>query len=296
MKGLCYTVDGRLLSCSTDKLIKLWDLESKEVQPKSNSFANVKPVQTYVGTQGYNAIDHHRNDAIFATSSSVIDIWDEHRTQPTATLSWGVDTINAVKFNQTDTSVLASAGTDRALILYDLRMTTPISKLVTELRTNALSWNPMEAFNFAAASEDHNIYIYDMRKLTRALNVMKDHVSAVLDVDFSPTGEELVTGSYDRSIRIFRTREGRSREIYHTKRMQRFPIICRIWLTCKACSQSSSAWMQSISCLVVTMGMFDYGGQMPLIEPSFDPPVNNRNSITKNTSKNSSSICQRYDA
>jgi WD repeat and SOF domain-containing protein 1 len=50
---------------------------------------------------------------------------------------------------------------------------------------------------------------------------MKDHVSAVLDVDFSPTGEELVTGSYDRSIRIFRTREGHSREVYHTKRMQR---------------------------------------------------------------------------
>lgn len=79
----------------------------------------------------------------------------------------------------------------------------------------------MEAFNFAAASEDHNVYIYDMRKMTRALNVLKDHVSAVMDVDFSPTGEELVTGSYDRSIRIFKTREGHARDIYHTKRMQR---------------------------------------------------------------------------
>jgi DDB1- and CUL4-associated factor 13 len=171
---------------------------------------------------GYNSIDHHRKDSIFATASSSIDIWDEHRTQPTATLTWGADTINTVKFNQTETSVLASAGTDRTLILYDLRTTTPISKLVTQLRTNAISWNPMEAFNFAAASEDHNVYIYDMRKMTRALNVMKDHVSAILDVDFSPTGEELVTGSYDRSIRIFKTREGHSRDIYHTKRMQRY--------------------------------------------------------------------------
>jgi DDB1- and CUL4-associated factor 13 len=50
---------------------------------------------------------------------------------------------------------------------------------------------------------------------------MKGHVSAVLDVDFSPTGEELVAGSYDRSLRIFRSREGHSRDVYHTKRMQR---------------------------------------------------------------------------
>jgi DDB1- and CUL4-associated factor 13 len=87
----------------------------------------------------------------------------------------------------------------------------------------------MEAFNFAAASEDGNIYVYDMRKLTRALNVLKDHVSAVMDVEFSPTGEELVSGSYDKSIRIFKTREGHSRDVYHTKRMQRsfklFPVV-----------------------------------------------------------------------
>jgi len=80
----------------------------------------------------------------------------------------------------------------------------------------------MEAFNFATAGEDHNVYIYDMRKMNRALNVLKDHVSAVLDVEFSPTGEELVTGSYDRSIRIFKSREGHSRDVYHTKRMQRY--------------------------------------------------------------------------
>jgi DDB1- and CUL4-associated factor 13 len=171
---------------------------------------------------GFNAIDHHRNDAIFATASSIIELWDERRTQPTATLTWGADTITSLKFNQTETSVLASAGTDRTLILYDLRTTTPISKLVTSLKTNAISWNPMEAFNFATAGEDHNVYIYDMRKMNRALNVLKDHVSAVLDVDFSPTGEELVTGSYDRSIRIFKSREGHSRDVYHTKRMQRY--------------------------------------------------------------------------
>lgn len=42
-----------------------------------------------------------------------------------------------------------------------------------------------------------------------------------LDIDYSPTGQEFVTGSYDRTLRIFRHTEGHSRDVYHTKRMQR---------------------------------------------------------------------------
>lgn len=50
---------------------------------------------------------------------------------------------------------------------------------------------------------------------------MQDFVSAVMDVDYSPTGREFVAGGYDRSIRIFPYNGGHSREVYHTKRMQR---------------------------------------------------------------------------
>lgn len=57
--------------------------------------------------------------------------------------------------------------------------------------------------------------------MTRALNILKDHVAAVMDVEFSPTGEELVSASYDRTVRLWSRKEGHSRDIYHTKRMQR---------------------------------------------------------------------------
>lgn len=60
-----------------------------------------------------------------------------------------------------------------------------------------------------------------MRKMDRALNVLKDHVAAVMSVEFSPTGEELVTASYDRTVRLWSRNKGHSRDLYHTKRMQR---------------------------------------------------------------------------
>lgn len=52
-----------------------------------------------------------------------------------------------------------------------------------------------------------------------------DHVEAVIDVDYSPTGKEFVSGSYDKSIRIFEVNKGHSREVYHTKRMQRLTCV-----------------------------------------------------------------------
>ncbi|KAL8654647.1 MAG: hypothetical protein Q9210_001369 [Variospora velana] len=217
VKGMCWTKDRKLITCASDKSIKLFD--------PYNTTPGSPPLTTYLGSAAYTSVSHHRSQATFAASSNIISVYDLNRSSsaPLQTLHWPTqtDTITTLAFNQTETSILASAATDRSLVLYDLRTSSPLSKATLALATNKIAWNPMEAFNFAAASEDHNIYIFDMRKLTRALNVLKDHVAAVMDVDFSPTGEGLVSASYDRSIRLWDRARGHSRDIYHTKRMQR---------------------------------------------------------------------------
>ncbi|PWA89099.1 nucleotide binding,protein binding protein [Artemisia annua] len=73
----------------------------------------------------------------------------------------------------------------------------------------------MKPMNFAAANENCNCYSYDARKLDEAKCVQKDHLSAVMDIDYPPTGREFVTESYDRTVRIFLYNGGHSREIYH---------------------------------------------------------------------------------
>ena len=218
VKGLCWTLDQKLLSCASDKSIKLFD--------PYHSTPESPPLATYLGHSPFTGVSHHRSMPSFAASSSLISIYDLARptSTPSQTLRWptSVDSITSVAFNQTETSILGSTAMDRSIIMYDLRTSSPVAKSVLRLASNAISWNPMEAFNFAVANEDHNAYIFDMRKMDRALNVLKDHVSAVMDVEFSPTGEDLVTASYDRTVRLWNRTSGHSRDVYHTKRMQRY--------------------------------------------------------------------------
>lgn len=220
VKGMCWTPDRKLISCASDKTIKVYD--------PYDSAAKSPPMATYLGQTAFTGVSHHRSLPSFAASSGVISIYDLSRpsSAPTQTLAWptSAETITSVAFNQTETSILASTAMDRAVVLYDLRTSSPLSKVILRLASNAVSWNPMEAFNFAVANEDHNLYIFDMRKMERALNVLKDHVAAVMDVEFSPTGEELVSASYDRTVRLWNRDSGHSRDIYHTKRMQRFVL------------------------------------------------------------------------
>jgi len=220
VKGMCWTHDNKLLSCGggADHTIALSD--------PYNTPSGSTPLATYQGKSAFTALSHHRSSAAFAASTtSGLSIYDLSRSTsaPVQSLAWptAIDTVTTVAFNPVETSILAAASTDRSILLFDLRTSSAIAKTVLALSTNAISWNPMEGFNFATACEDHNVYLFDSRNMNRALNVMKDHVAAVMDLEFSPTGEELVTASYDRTVRLWSRASGHSRDIYHTKRMQR---------------------------------------------------------------------------
>ncbi|CDK26552.1 unnamed protein product [Kuraishia capsulata CBS 1993] len=218
--------NSRLLSCGDDKTIKLWDVDNQDKSQKEETEASTAGlVKTWRAEHSFKSMDHHYEDPVFVTGGATINLWDLNRNNPISDLSWGADNVNTVKFNLTETSIIASAGSDNSIILYDIRTNSPIQKIKTSLRTNAICWNPIEAFNFASACEDHNAYLWDMRNMARSLNVYKDHVSAVMDVDFSPTGQELTTGSYDKTIRIYDVKKGHSKDIYHTKRMQHVFIV-----------------------------------------------------------------------
>lgn len=297
VKGMCWTPERKLLTCAADKTVKLFD--------PYNTPTGAAPVATYLGSGAFTSVSHHRELPAFAAASSAISIYDLSRpsSAPSQTLNWptSIDTITSVSFNQVETSILGSTANDRSVVIYDLRTGSPLHKVVLKLSSNALAWNPMEAFNFAVANEDHNIYIFDMRKMERALNVLKDHVAAVMDVEFSPTGEELVSASYDRTLRLWKRDQGHSRDIYHTKRMQRYALpllyhssIVKLTFSPESSPPNSPPTATSFS-PVPTTAISASGGPTPHLVSASNPLANARNSNMTPRSLVDTVICRRSD-
>lgn len=148
---------------------------------------NLEPSMVYTSKNGFNGIDHHRSDAVFATASSTVQIWDENRSSPLSTLQFGssMETVTAVRFNQSETSVLASVGTDRTMCLYDIRSGKAERRIIMNMRSNALSWCPTLPTVMLLASEDHNLYTFDIRNLESPTQIYKGHVGGVMGCDWS---------------------------------------------------------------------------------------------------------------
>ena len=238
--GLAFgTVDAQdFYSCSADGTLRRWSLatvlqsassSSTIMTTQESSHSTATPLDTWRISGSFQSLDHHWSEAQFATSSdSAVQIWTPERSAPLQTHSdlWGSeDTVNIVRYNPSEPHLIASCSMDRGIGLHDLRTASAMKKTILRMRCNDLKWNPMEPLNFLVANEDYQSYTFDMRQLAQPTKIYKGHTSAVMSVSWAPTGREFVTGSYDRTIRIFSLlgsqHNGVARDIYHTKRMQR---------------------------------------------------------------------------
>eukprot|EP00762_Andalucia_godoyi_P007128 ANDGO_01856.mRNA.1 DDB1- and CUL4-associated factor 13 len=260
VRGLAWSRAGsQIVSCGSDGRVGLWQIHSDSIQILADSVdsssmptftggrkglvrvwsgdpseKNTKKKQVRSEDQGfydlsytsvdYSALDDHRFLAAATTGLVLFNVTRagaELVFSSTMNRGFSSEGFTSVKFHKSEPSLFAACTTDRGILLGDLRSRSIVRKLVMSHKTNRIVFNPQNPLVFAAANEDCNAYSFDIRKLDSASCVYMDHVGPVLDVDYSPTGRELVTASYDRTIRIYPVDHGRSRDVYHTKRMQR---------------------------------------------------------------------------
>jgi len=194
-------------------------------------------------------MDHHHTEPAFATGSNIVQLWDETKSVSVSNLTFGdsTETVESLRFNASESSVLATAGSDRTLTIYDVRTGKAERRVIMQVRlfsttrtnfklwflqsrTNSLAWSPTFPTSILLASEDHNLYTFDIRNLATPTQIYKGHVSAVMSCAWSPTGTEFVSGGWDRTLRVWKEGEGREGEVLHTKRMQRcVPLCSNMW-------------------------------------------------------------------
>lgn len=219
VRGITTSCDGlRALSCGDDKTAKMWSLG------EDGRSLSLEPEAVFQSASIPGAIDHHWEKPMFVTTGDTVDVWDYNRSAPLSSFEWGCERVITARFNPAEPALIASTAVDRSIGLYDLRGNTAIRKVILKMRSNAVCWNPMQPVLFTVANEDCFLYTFDMRKLTMARQRHWDHTMAVLDVNYSPTGQEFVSASYDATVRLWNYDDQRSRDVYHTKRMQR--VLC----------------------------------------------------------------------
>lgn len=243
VKSLTFSNTGNeFLSVGDDMKVNLWN-KSLLFEQNSNQFGkksntnnindlelidsniltsiNYTPKHTFLCDSSLESIDHCNVNDVFATAGGVVAVWNYNRNKPVTTFSNSTDGFIKVKYNFVEENILLATGIDRSISLYDARINTPTYSVTLKNKSAAAAWNPQEPFTFTVGNEDSNCYTFDTRRLDKVKTIHKDHILAVLDIDYSPTGREFVTGSFDKTIRIFESNEGRSREVYYNKRMQK---------------------------------------------------------------------------
>eukprot|EP01013_Petalomonas_cantuscygni_P022990 TRINITY_DN44340_c0_g1_i1.p1 TRINITY_DN44340_c0_g1~~TRINITY_DN44340_c0_g1_i1.p1 ORF type:complete len:459 (+),score=87.44 TRINITY_DN44340_c0_g1_i1:201-1577(+) len=227
VSGVAVTGDGLyILSCGTDKAIKMWPCPVAGGASTSATASAV--VETWSSTGALSSIESHHTEPLFVTAGQDMLLWSVGRSSPVAAWNWSIDAVTTAAFHPTTHHVVACAISDRSVCLYDTRMHRAASKVTLLQRTNALRFNPMDPSALLLASEDHNAYIFDTRALGKSARAaFRGHVGAVMDVDWAPSGRHFVSGSYDRTVRVWDAAAAREgvravdADIYHAARMSR---------------------------------------------------------------------------
>lgn len=94
------------------------------------------------------SIDHHWKENVFATCGEKVEIWDEQRSTPMRTFSWGVDSVSSLRFNPIETHLLGATASDRSILLYDMRGSTPLRKVSLVKEVSFPSLLPKRILNY----------------------------------------------------------------------------------------------------------------------------------------------------
>ena len=239
VRGLVVSNDDRVVySVGSDKRLRAWKLspdtfivrddQEEDILQSAAAEDQGLLIKSIEGSSAFTSIDHSwdKSGHVATTCGHTVDVWNVFRSNsPLQSYQWGEEGLLSCRYNPSEVNLLATTMADNSIGLFDTRSSSGIQKIFLKNRSNAVAWNPRDPFIFAVANDDGNIYQMDMRKIgikaTPIVRMHTGHVQGVTDVDFNPLGTELVSGGYDKTVRIFDLHAQKSREIFHTKRMQR---------------------------------------------------------------------------
>ena len=203
-----YSVQGRLLSCSNDSSICLWDLNSKSL------------VSDFLGHKGsvQDVAWSCKDSQIFCSTGEDAKclIWDPRNSiKPCGSLEGHKECVNCVDFNKVNEHIVGLSSDDGTISIWDLR-NTEYKQCSLEEHTDEVitfSWSPTKENILASGDKDGKIMVWDLKKLGEEISKedAKDgspelifshggHRNAIADLQWNPDLEFVVASVDQQNI------------------------------------------------------------------------------------------------
>lgn len=171
--------------------------------------------------------------SFFAATVSGIEVYSPERIQPIATYSSSRQNKRAYAHQVYEWLVMGVEG--NTVLGYDTRSGECAYRITAESEINALSIHPSRHRQVVVALNSGDLKQYNLDALAKGKGgyvteherIFRGHVGPVLDVQHAASGHKIISGSTDKTIRIFHNhREHTQDNVYHNRRMQAVTALC----------------------------------------------------------------------
>ncbi|WP_165251602.1 WD40 repeat domain-containing serine/threonine protein kinase [Paludisphaera soli] len=205
--GLSFSPDGEeLASVSLDGSWKIWRLVRDAPEPPHVRLEHARTLRE-PGRSQLRCVAHSLDGGLIAASGLTPDILIYDTTSyaaPKVIAGAHSEMITALAFSYSRPSMLASAGCDRRLRLWDPQVGDRISDLPVNGPLMTLAYSPVSRSDnalLAASGDQRLVSVWDVG-MRNALKPVRGHPAAIRSLAFTHDGVSLATGCDDGAVRI----------------------------------------------------------------------------------------------
>lgn len=187
----------RLLTCSCDGTIKIWDAWGGALQKTLRSPVDVQIM----------GLDIKQKIVLGAGSDRAARVWSLETERVVHTLTGHASKLYACRLTS-DGKIAVTGGTDRKAMIWDLTTGYRIRNISCTSICNAVAVADDGAY-FATGHQDCSVRVWDLRSGKMILSVVDAHTGPISSVEFTRTGK-LLTNSRDNSLSLIDLVGGRA--------------------------------------------------------------------------------------